>query len=244
MVDVPSLSSDTAPIDATVPNPDDSSVSQASPPRTEAALPAAPSEPLDLAYHCATLSGLLDSADPSVGWPESQDVSDDCRTALDRRFLDASVSNTILPASSSPSWRQVFGGFPGKVGLVKAALVNENCDVPDGQIRPHLASDCAARAMAEVAVLAGVCGFARAEQWIESGTGLPRGVPRDNIYGHYLSSARVKRSGCTRARLDELDQLWRCLRTGDVRQGPAIAVRDVDACALVDQDLRRVRPVP
>ena len=81
----------------------------------------------------------------------------------------------------------MFSGLPGKVGIVKAALGNENCDVPDGEIRPHLASDCAARAMAEVAVLAGVCGFARAEQWIESGTGLPRGVPRDNIYGHYLS---------------------------------------------------------
>ena len=176
-----------APIDVTVPNPDDSLASQASPLRTEAALPTPPSEAVDFAYHCAALSGLLDSADPSVGWPESHDVSDDCRTALDRRFLDASVSNTILPASSSPSWRQVFGGFPAKFVTVKAALGNENCDVPDGEIRPDLASDCAARAMAEVAVLAGVCGFARAEQWIESGTGLPRGVPRDNIYGHYLS---------------------------------------------------------
>ena len=81
----------------------------------------------------------------------------------------------------------MFSGFPAKVGIVKAALGNENCDVPDGEIRPHLASDCAAHAMAEVAVLAGVCGFARSEQWIESGTGLSQGVPRDNIYGHYLS---------------------------------------------------------
>ena len=137
---------DSAPVDVTVPNPDDSLASQASTLRTEAASPTPPSEPLDLAYHCAALSGLLDSADPSVGGPEAQDVSDDCKTALDRQFLDASVSNTILPASSSPSWRQVFGGFPAKVGIVKAALANENCDVPDGEIRPHLASDCGGRA--------------------------------------------------------------------------------------------------
>lgn len=149
---------DSAPIDVAAPNPDDSLASQASPLRIEPALPAPPSEPVDLAYHCAALSGLLDSADPSVGWPESQDVSDDCRTALDRRFLDALVSNTILPVSSSPSWRQVFGGFPAKVGIVEAALGDENCDVPDGEIRPHLASDCAARAMAEVAVVAGAAG--------------------------------------------------------------------------------------
>ena len=82
---------------------------------------------------------------------------------------------------------EVFSGLPEKVEIVRAALQNENCVVPDGEIKPHLSSDCAARAMAEVAVVAGACGIAHSEQWIEPRTGLPRGVPRDNIYGHYLS---------------------------------------------------------
>lgn len=169
------------------PRPDDSLVDQAAPPpRADTASPTPLPEPLGLTYHCAALSDLLDSGDPGVGWPEWRDVSEDCKAALDRRFLDASVSNTILPALS-PSWREVFGGFPEKVEIVSAALQDENCVVPDGEIQTHLASDCAARAMAEVAVVAGACGVGRSEQWIEVLTGLPRGVPRDNIYGHYQS---------------------------------------------------------
>ena len=167
-------------------SPGDSPAAQTATRRIEAASPTPLQESPDLAYHCAALSDLMDSGDPGVGWPESHDVSDDCTAALDRRFLDAPVSNTMLPASSAPSWRQVFSGFPAKAETVWAAVQNENCDVPDGGIRPHLASDCAARAMAEVAVFAGACGVAHSEQWID-GTGLPRGVPRDNIYGHYLS---------------------------------------------------------
>lgn len=169
------------------PRPDDSLVNQAAPPpRTDTASPTPLPEPLGLTYHCAALSDLLDSGDPGVGWPEWRDVSEDCKAALDRRFLDASVSNTILPALS-PAWREVFGGFPEKVGIVSAALQDGNCVVPDGEIQAHLASDCAARAMAEVAVVAGACGVALSEQWMELLTGLPRGVPRDNIYGHFLS---------------------------------------------------------
>lgn len=177
--------SDTAEVTELKPSQGESSVNQAASPQTDATPPPLP-EPLALTYHCAALSHLLDSGDPGVGWPEWHDVSDDCRNALDRQFLDASVSDTILPASS-PSWRDVFNGLPEKVEIVSAALQDENCVVPDGEIQTHLASECAARAMAEVAVVTGACGVAHSQQWIEVLTGLPRSVPRDNIYGHYLS---------------------------------------------------------
>ena len=110
-----------------------------------------------------------------------------CKDALDRRFLDASTSNTILASSTPLTWRRVFGNAFPKIARVLDTFENESCDVAVGDIRMELASDCAASASVDIAVLALVCTAMHSEALVDSSTGLPVGVPRENPYGHHLS---------------------------------------------------------
>lgn len=80
-----------------------------------------------------------------------------CMDALDAHFLPLPVSRTILPVSPPLVWSGVFEGIGARIEAVDAALANETCNVPDGEIRPEIGERCAARAMAALDVLRRVC---------------------------------------------------------------------------------------
>ena len=106
-----------------------------------------PTETADVRLACSMLDdGELDRA-----------VTDECVAALEARFLPMPASRAILPVSPPLTWNDVFGDVGRKIELVEAALADAACDVPDGEIRPDLASHCSARAMAELYVLRETC---------------------------------------------------------------------------------------
>ena len=118
--------------------------------RADASPAAEQSKPIDIAdvwLACPVLSeGELDRG-----------LTEECFAALEARFLPMPVSRTILPVSPPLTWNDVFADVGRKIELVEAALADADCYVPDGDIRPHLASRCAARAMAELQVLRSTC---------------------------------------------------------------------------------------
>ena len=83
-----------------------------------------------------------------------------CMDALEARFLPLPASRTILPVSPPLLWSDVFEGMGAKIEAVDAALADEACDVPDGEIKPQFGPRCAARAMAALDVLRQVCSMA------------------------------------------------------------------------------------
>ena len=80
-----------------------------------------------------------------------------CMDALEVRFLPAPASRTVLPVSPPLVWSDVFQGVAAKLEAVDAALEDEACDVPEGEIRPELGERCAAREMAALDVLRQAC---------------------------------------------------------------------------------------
>lgn len=80
-----------------------------------------------------------------------------CMDALDWHFLPLPASRAILPVSPPLVWSDVFQGIGARIEAVDAALADEACDVPDGEIRPERGERCKARAMAALDVLRQVC---------------------------------------------------------------------------------------
>ena len=80
-----------------------------------------------------------------------------CLDALEAHFLPMPASRTILPVSPPLDWSDVFHDLAEKIETVDAALADEACDVPDGEIRPERGASCAARTMAELGVLRKTC---------------------------------------------------------------------------------------
>ena len=105
--------------------------------------------PADLSLVCAALD-------------EDQDhlPTQACMDALEARFLPAPTSRTVLPVSPPLVWSHVFHDIAAKIEAVDAALEDEACDVPDGEIRPALGARCAAREMAALHVLQAACSLA------------------------------------------------------------------------------------
>ena len=136
---------------------------------------------------CSTLYDQLEAPVPSEELLRTAYATPPCKDALDRRFLDASTSSTILTLSKPLTWRRVFEGTSSKISRVLETLKNESCDVAIGDIREELASACAASASVDLAVLASVCTTMHSEPLIDSSTNFPTGVPRENPYGHHLS---------------------------------------------------------
>ena len=136
---------------------------------------------------CIALYDKLEDPTPIEAWTTTGYMTPRCKDALDRRFLDASTSDTILALSTPLTWRRVFEGASSKIARVLDTFQNESCEVAVGDIRSELASDCAASASVDIAVLALVCTTLHSEPLIDSSTSLPVGVPRENPYGHYLS---------------------------------------------------------
>ena len=115
----------------------------------EATNAAADAASVDLPLVCAALDEDQD------GLPTQA-----CFEALEARFLPAPASRTVLPVSPPLVWSDVFQGVAAKIEAVDAALEDEACDVPEGEIRPERGQRCAARTMAELDVLRRTCSFA------------------------------------------------------------------------------------
>ena len=100
----------------------------------------------------------LDSACAAASEDDfSGGVTEACWDALETHFLPLPVARAILPVSPPLTWRDVFSDIAADIDAVDAALADEDCAVPAGEIRPELASRCAARAMAELHVLRDAC---------------------------------------------------------------------------------------
>ena len=140
-----------------------------------------------LRYDCSALYDQLEEPIPSEERMRIAYATPRCKAALEERFLDAPTSNTILTLSRPLTWRRVFENTSTKIARVIDTLDNESCDVAVGDILEELGSDCAASASVDVAVLALVCTTMHSEPLLDSSTGLPVGVPRENPYGHHLS---------------------------------------------------------
>ncbi len=98
----------------------------------------------------------LDSACAAASEDDfSGGVTEACWDALETHFLPLPVARAILPVSPPLTWRDVFSDIAADIDAVDAALADEDCAVPAGEIRPELA--CPARAMAELHVLRDAC---------------------------------------------------------------------------------------
>ena len=139
-----------------------------SPAAPSAAPPTGPREPAALHQPPIDSASIpQDALAPSTGLASacaaaSEDdfgggITEACWDALETHFLPLPVARAILPVSPPLTWRDVFGDIATDVEAVDAALADEDCAVPAGEIRPELASRCAARAMAELHVLRNAC---------------------------------------------------------------------------------------
>lgn len=110
----------------------------------------------DFALRCP----LLDRADDEsfVRYPHLNDVSEDCRQALDARFWGAPVAKALFPLERPLTWSDVFNDVPARFETVAAAVEDPECQVHAHDLRPDLAERCAARDMTELAVLGDMCG--------------------------------------------------------------------------------------
>ena len=107
----------------------------------------------DLAFRCAE---LLDPVDR--GYPNADDASQDCQNALAARFSPARSAAGLLPLARPMTWSDVFEDVAAGFAAVTTALRDPVCQVTADDLLPDLAERCAARDMAELAVLGEVCG--------------------------------------------------------------------------------------
>ena len=82
----------------------------------------------------------------------------DCVAALDSVFLRELASAPWLPVVPPIRWGDLFDDVAGDISTVNVAANDPQCVVPEAEIRPDLGARCAARPMAELAVLAHACG--------------------------------------------------------------------------------------
>ena len=107
----------------------------------------------DLAFRCGE---LLDPVDR--GYPNADDASQDCQSALEARFSPARSAAGLLPLARPMTWSDVFEDVVAGFAAVTTALRDPVCQVTADDLLPDLAERCAARDMAELAVLGEVCG--------------------------------------------------------------------------------------
>lgn len=107
----------------------------------------------DLAFRCGE---LLDPVDR--GYPNADDASQDCQSALEARFSPARSATGLLPFARPMTWSDVFEDAATGFAAVTAAFRDPVCQVTADDLLPDLAQRCAARDMAELAVLGEVCG--------------------------------------------------------------------------------------
>ena len=107
----------------------------------------------DLLFRCAE---LLDPVDR--GYPSADDASEDCQGALQARFAPASSAAALFPLTRPLTWSDVFEDVAAGFEAVTAAVGDPACQVAAHELRPDLAERCAARDMAELAVMGEVCG--------------------------------------------------------------------------------------
>ncbi len=122
------------------------------PPVVEDAPPLVPTV-ADLAFRCGD---LLDPVDR--GYPNADDASQDCQNALQARFSPARSAAGLLPLAQPMTWSDVFEEVAAGFAAVTTALRDPVCQVTADDLLPDLAERCAARDMAELAVLGEVCG--------------------------------------------------------------------------------------
>ncbi len=117
-----------------------------------------PATTLDDLY--AACGGMLQGGLPpdDVALRSTPLAAPDCVAALDSMFLGKSASATMLPVSPPIRWGDLFDDVAGNISAVIAAANDPQCVVPEAEIRPELGARCAARPMAELAVLAHACG--------------------------------------------------------------------------------------
>ena len=150
-----------APVDQEVPTPAQKEAAPAPaptpvqadppPPVVEDVRPPVPTV-ADLAVHCGE---LLDPVEP--GYPSANDASEDCRRVLRAFFSEAPSASGLLPLTRPMTWSDVFGDVAAGFAAVTAAVGDSACQVPAHELRADLAERCAARDMAELAVLGEVC---------------------------------------------------------------------------------------
>ena len=125
-------------------------------PREPAALRQPPIDSASIPQDALAPSTGLDSACAALLEDFSGGVTEECWDALETHFLPLPVARAILPVPPL-TWRDVFSDIAADIDAVDAALADEDCAVPAGEIRPELAPRCAARAMAELHVLRNAC---------------------------------------------------------------------------------------
>ena len=107
----------------------------------------------DLALRCGE---LLDPVDR--GYPSADDASEECQSALQARFSQAHSAAALFPLTRPMTWSDVFEDVSEGFEVVTAAVRDPVCQVTADDLLPDMAERCAARDMAELAVLGGVCG--------------------------------------------------------------------------------------
>ena len=131
-------------------------------PSPPAAQPPSSAAEAPVAEDAAPAQAELALACPEItGGDLPQRLTEKCFAALEAHFTVRPASSTILPVRPELRWGAVFGGVADDIEAVDAALEDEACAVPEGEIRPELASRCAARAMAELHLLRDVCAEGR-----------------------------------------------------------------------------------
>ena len=131
-------------------------------PSPPAAQPPSSAAEAPVVEDAAPAQAVLSLACPEItGGDLPQRLTEKCFAALEAHFTVRPASSTILPVRPELTWGAVFGGVADDIEAVDAALEDEACAVPEGEIRPELASRCAARAMAELHLLRDVCAEGR-----------------------------------------------------------------------------------
>ena len=137
----------------TPPSPPPADVQDDPPPPIVEDVPPSVPTIADLAARCGE---LLDPVDR--GYPSADDASEDCQNALQARFSSAHSAAALVPLTLPMTWSDVFEDVAAGFKAVTAAVRDPACQVAAHELRADLAEHCAARDMAELAVLSGVCG--------------------------------------------------------------------------------------
>ena len=126
------------------------------PVRPEEDAPAPKPTGADLALRCAELLAYPANKD-SYGYPRADRASTDCQHALDAYFLATPTAESLFPLAQPLVWSDVFDDVAARFQSVATAIEDPRCQVAVHELRPELAERCAARDMAELAVLADMC---------------------------------------------------------------------------------------
>ena len=122
------------------------------PPIVEDVPPSVPTV-AELALRCGELLDPIEN-----GYPSADDASEDCQNALQARFSQAHSATALFPLTRPMTWSDVFEDVAAGFEAVTAAVRDPACQVAAHDLLVDLAERCAAREMAELAVLGGICG--------------------------------------------------------------------------------------